>query len=306
MKFFTINNITRSAALSALVVFTQCSGGDPAVNANAKMVTAEPIVTNQQKISDEAIGEIMRSIPSPIEISMLIKESGSDYDNAMLNSEDNYRNYSSSFKKALNLGIYGADLGYINIYEKNTDALAYLSAIKSLADELNIGQFYDFNTIKRLASNTNNIDSLLLITTMNMERINTFLHEQKRSEQCVLILVGGWMEAVHISCEVYKKTKKAEILEKIGEQKIVLDQLVLLLSNYKEQGNIAFLAGELQKLKAVYDKITISYTYSESKMEEVDGVLMIVNESTSKVNITPEQAEEISKILETLRTKITA
>jgi hypothetical protein len=260
----------------------------------------------QQKISEQAIGDIIKSIPSPIEISVLIKESGGDYDKNFLNGEENYTKYNSTFKKALNLGIYGADLGYINIYNKNTDALLYLSSIKNLADELNIGQFYDFATIKRLASNSNNMDSLLQITTMNFERINDFLYEQKRSEQCVLILTGGWLEALHISCQVGKKSNNELIIEKIGEQKIVLDQLLLLLSNYKHQANIRFLYDELTALKQVYNKITITYEYHEPTMKEVDGMLMIVDESKSKVNITPQQVEEVVKIVSNLRSKITA
>lgn len=294
------------ALLTGLMFATACNSGESNSDEDVLASSMDTSGEKYTKISDEAIGEIIKSIPSPLEISVLIKESGNDYDKAILNPKDNYSKYNSNFKKALNLGIYGADLGYINIYEKNTDALSYLSAIKSLADELNIGQFYDFATIKRLASNDDNMDSLLYITTSNFEKINTFLYEQKRSDQCVLILVGGWMEAVHISCEVYKAGNKSEIMEKIGDQKIVLGQLLLLLDNYRDQPNINFLYLELQKLKAVYDKITITYVYREPTMKEVDGVLMIVDESENKINITPEQVNEISKIINELRAKLTA
>src|SRR6478735_2576032 len=305
MKFSKKNYLWTIALLSGLM-FTAGCGGDSNTNEDVLSKSMDSATVKYNRISDEAIGQIIKSIPSPLEISVLIKESGNEYDNGILNPEDNYSKYNSNFKKALNLGIYGADLGYINIYEKNTDALAYLSSIKSLADELNIGQFYDFNTIKRLASNNNNVDSLLYITTSNFEKINSFLYEQKRSDQCVLILVGGWMEAVHISCEVYEKGNKEEIKEKIGDQRIVLAQLLLLLENYRDQPNINFLYLELIKLKGVYDKIEITYVYKEPTMKEVDGVLMIVDESENKVNITPEQVAEISRLIDELRAKLTA
>ena len=305
MKTFRKNSISKLLIITGITCFAGCSSE---VGSNEKIVesTIDSSAAKQQKISDEAIGEIIKSIPSPLEISMLIKESGSNYNNTILNSNSNYSRYNSNFKKALNLGVYGADLGYINIYDEGVDALSYLSSIKSLADGLNIGQFYDFATIKRLASNSKNIDSLLLITTMNFEKINTFLYEQKRSDQCVLILTGGWLEALHISCEVYKSSQKAEILEKIGEQKIVLDQLLLLLSNYNNQPNIKFLYVELEKLKDIYAKVEITYVYHESTAKEVDGVLMIINETESKVNVTAEQVNQISTIIENLRSKVTA
>ena len=65
----------------------------------------------------------------------------------MLNSSDNLSKYNSNYQKALNLGIYGTDLGYTNIYEQNQDGIKYLSSIKSLAEGLNIGQFFDILTI---------------------------------------------------------------------------------------------------------------------------------------------------------------
>ncbi|MDB5273660.1 MAG: hypothetical protein JWO58_2027 [Chitinophagaceae bacterium] len=294
------------ALLAACTLFAGCSSESKTSDENLLVGSLDSSSKKYSKISDEAIGEIIKSIPSPLEISMLIKESGNPYDSKILNPENNYSKYNSNFKKALNLGIYGADLGYINIYDKSTDALSYLSSIKTLADELNVGQFYDFNTIKRLASNSNNIDSLLYITTTNFENINNFLYEQKRSDQCVLMLTGGWLEALHISCEVYKKGNKTEIKEKIAEQKIVLCQLMLLLDNYRQQPNIDFLYTELQKLKNVYDKIEIVTIYKEPTMKEVDGVLMIVDESESKINVTTEQINEIVKIIDELRSKLTA
>lgn len=288
---------------SGMILLNSC-GADHPESEQVLSAAGDSTKTGQQKISDEAIGDIIKSIPSPIEISVLIKETGGAYNKSLLNENDNYSKYNSSFQKALNLGIYGADLGYINIYNQNRDAMVYLSSIKSLADDLNIGQFYDFTTIKRLATNSNNIDSLLQITTMNFERINNFLYEKKRSEQCVLILLGGWMEGLHISCEVAKASKNEKIVEKIGEQKIVLEQLILLLSNYQHQANIKLLYDDLLSLKKVYDKVTITYEYHESTMKEVNGVLMIVDETESKVSITPEQVQEIDTIISDLRGKI--
>jgi hypothetical protein len=59
------------------------------------------------------------------------------------------------------------------------DGIKYITSIKSLADELNIGQFFDVETIGRLAANSKNLDSLLLITTMNFNHINHYLQSHK-------------------------------------------------------------------------------------------------------------------------------
>lgn len=257
-----------------------------------------------QKISEEVLGDIIKSIPSPIELSMLIKESGGGYDESLLNPSSNSSSYNTNFKKALNLGIYGADMGYINIYNKSADAISYLSSVKELADELNIGQFYDFETIKRLSANNKNADSLLYITTSNFEKINNFLHEKRRSDLSVLILVGGWLEGLHISCQIAAKENNTKLNEKIGEQKIVIDQMLLLVSNFKSEPNMKSLSEDLTVLKNIYDEVTITYIYREPEMVEVNGMLTIVDKSESKVNITKEQIQKISEVISRMRTKM--
>jgi hypothetical protein len=295
-----IENVLAAGTISMLL--WGCSQEKPA-DENI-LASSVDTIASSKKISQEALGDIMKSIPSPLEISSIIRETGGDYDAGLLNAYGNADHYNTSYKKAINLGIYGADMGYINIYNQNKDAISYLSAIKQMADELNIGQFYDFATIRRLASNSNNMDSLLYITTSNFEKINNYLHEKKRSDQSILILTGGWLEALHISCQISQKNDNEKLYEKIGEQKIVLEQLLLLLSNFEEDPNIKVLSNDLKGLQKIYNKIEITYTYHESTMKEVDGVLMIVNESESKVNITPDQVKEINLITENLRNKI--
>src|SRR5688572_6295437 len=58
-------------------------------------------------ISEEVITQILESIPQPLEISMLLKESGKKYNSGYLNSPDYTSKYNSNYKRALNLGIYG-------------------------------------------------------------------------------------------------------------------------------------------------------------------------------------------------------
>jgi hypothetical protein len=260
----------------------------------------EPIVSN------EVIGEIIQQIPSPLEISVLLKESGTKYEVALLNSPDNVSKYNSNFKKALNLGIYGTDLGYTNIYEQNNDGLKYMTVIKELADGLSIGQFFDIETIGRLATNSRNLDSLLLITTKNFNSINHYLQQQNRANLSVLLLTGGWLEALHISAQVSSKAKgNTELREVIGEQKIILENIMLLLSFYSEKDpNIDKLVEDMTPLKQAFDGIEITRTYKESTFEIVDGVMVIKDNSTSTIKITEADVEKIKDITKDIRNKV--
>jgi hypothetical protein len=256
-------------------------------------------------IDEEVINSILQQIPSPLEISVLLKESGTKYNVGMLNTPDNLSKYNSNYKKALNLGVFGTDLGYTNIYEQNQDGIKYLSSIKSLADGLNIGQFFDIETIGRLATNSKNLDSLLLITTQNFNSINHYLQTQSRANLSVLLLIGGWVEAMQITCQVAAKdVKNKELQEKIGEQKIILEQIVLLLSFYKDDANMASLLNDMNELKVAFDKINITYTYKESTMEIIDGVAVIKDNSSTSINVTNEDIEAIRTLTNSIRNKI--
>ncbi len=271
----------------------------------AFLESLDSLKTNGPGVDEEVINSILDQIPSPIEVSMLLKESGSKYNAGLLNPSENLAKYNSNYKKALNMGIYGTDLGYTNIFGNNQDGIKYISSIKSLADELNIGQFFDIKTIGRLATNSKNLDSLLLITTMNFNQINHYLQSQSRDNLSVLLLTGGWLEAMQITCQTAAKNpQNKELRETIGEQKIVLEQIMLLFSFYTADKNMASLMEDLNQLKVAYDKININYTYKESTMEIVNGVAVIKDNSTSTIEITQENVDEIKNITNSIRTKI--
>lgn len=289
-----------------IAVLLAACGSDKKSDEQAFLETLDSGKSEGPTISEAVIGDILQQIPSPLEISVLLKESGKKYNASLLNSADNLPKYNSNYKKALNLGIYGTDLGYTNIYEQNQDGVKYISSIKSLADGLNIGQFFDIETIGRLATNSKNLDSLLLITTQNFNSINHYLQTQGRANLSVLLLTGGWLEAVHITCNVaMSDPNNKELQEKIGEQKVILENIMLLLSFYKDSDqNMASLLTDMNELKAAFDKVNITYTYKESTFEVVDGVMVIKDNSTTTIDITPDDINSIRSIISSVRNKI--
>lgn len=258
-------------------------------------------------IDDNAVRALLEQIPSPLEISMLIKQSDAKFNRQILNHPGNISRYNTSYKKALNLGVYGADLGYANIYGENAESIRYLTSIKALANDLNIGQFFDIGTINRLATNSNNIDSLLLITTQNFNAINGHLQDQKRSNLSFLFLIGGWIEAMEIMCEVTTKNLgNRALMEGIGEQKIVLEQMVLLLSLYENDPAMLSLLRDLEHLKEVYNNVVITYIYGEPIMKVVDGIVVIQDNSTTTVTISEDDTLRIKSRINSIRMKITS
>lgn len=294
----------KSISLLLVIIACACDPGNKS-DERAFLDSLDNLTLKFPMISDEVIADIIQQVPSPLEISYLLKDAGTSYDINMLNGPDNVSNYNSKFNKALNLGIYGTDLGYANIFEENQDAILYLNSIKGLANDLNIGQFFDFGTIARLASNSKNLDSLLLITTQNFNDINGYLQENQRSNLSVLILTGGWLEALHITCQVAEKNEDNEkLIEKIGEQKIMLDNIKLMLGFYTSDPYIADLHKGILKLEKAFAQIEIIYTYVAPTMKEVNGILVVTDNSSTTINITQENVGMIRQEVINLREKI--
>ncbi|MGB0523545.1 MAG: hypothetical protein ACPGJS_11330 [Flammeovirgaceae bacterium] len=294
---------------AALFVLSGC-GPDQGKNDGENGQNGDPNSgqdTNVIVMSDEIINDIIQSIPSPLEITTLIQEGGAIYNRDYLNDPDNASQYSTNFQKAINLGIYGTDLGFANIYGMNQDALNYLKVVRSMAEGLSIGQFFDYSTLKRLAESSDNLDSLILTTTQNFEKINFHLREQKRESLSILLLTGGWIEATLLTCTVYHKSKEQNnaLRDKIGEQKIVLGQLLLVLDVYRNKPDFPELIDDLRELQKVYDDIEIETKFMEPEMVEKDGELVFVDKSISEINIDDNHVNQITSLLQSIREKLT-
>jgi hypothetical protein len=292
----------------ATSTFWACSSNSaPSNESDTQTLKVENVAeeTVATKVDDDIINDILQSIPSPLEISLLIKEVGSYYNKGDLNNHSKVTSYSTNFDKALNLGIYGTDLGYANIYNKNQDALNYLNSVQNLAEGLTIGQFFDYATLKTLAESADqNLDALLRTTTANFEKINYHLRQQKREHLSILLLTGGWLEAVYLTTLVHQRTQNEVLREKIGEQKIVLDRILLVLDVYKTRNGFSELISDLKKLQSVYDQIDIETVYEEPTMVEKDGVLVVVDNTKSVVNITDRDLDTITSLTKSIRNKI--
>ncbi|MFC2152415.1 hypothetical protein ACFLSE_07805 [Bacteroidota bacterium] len=246
------------------------------------------IYDGELEIDKEAIKDIVQNISSPVEISALIKAVGVPYSKDYLATTDYVDNYNTSFKQALGLGIFGADLGYQNMYNKTGGVIDYISAIKTLADGIKVGQFFDFSTLKRLATNNQNLDSLMYISVQNFNQMDRYLRENNRSSLSSLIVAGVWVESMYLLSEVIKESPNSELSEKIGEQKIILGNLMILLRNYERDPRFKELIEDLSEIQKIYQEVTITYERGEPEAVEEDGMLVIKQNDKQTIEISQE------------------
>lgn len=255
-------------------------------------------------ISEEAINEIVQNVSSPVEMAALIKELGVPFSTKYLATTDYVNKYNTSFKMAYSLGVFGADLGYLNIYDKSTQVVDYLTAINKLTDGIKVGQFFDFETLQRLATSRENIDSLMFISVNSFNNMDAYLRENSRGHLSALMIAGTWIEGLYLVTQVSSEKSTPELAERIGEQKVNLDNILLILNNYRQHAQVTELIDLLNELKNDFDNVEITYEIGEPETVEQDGMVMIVQNEKSVVNITDDQLNKIVTKTKQIRNKL--
>lgn len=267
-------------------------------------IPIDSLIPKEAEISEDMIRGVISSVPNPVTMSTLLEKSGVVYSSDLLNPVENIDKYTTNYKKAMNLGTYGTDLVHMNIYDRTVSTVLYLKNIKDLANDLGLSQFFDYETLNRLSENTQNIDSILLITSTGFDRMTNFLLEQKRGSIAILLSYGIWIESLHLATNADKVSNREAVYERIGEQKEVMDNIIILLSAYQHQPEFKELVKNAEMLKKEFDKVTITYHYKPPTKKVVDGMLVIVDNSTSEININEEIVNGIAEAVKSIRNKM--
>ena len=267
-----------------LVTAISCNSGHnhQDIEVISDSIQSEGAQNNQPEIN---ITDLLEAIPSPLEFSSLILASGSKYTETYLNDINKVKSYNSDYKRAANLGVFGADLGYINLYGKTYSAIDYLNTVYQLSTELKIEEFFDFETVKRLAVNNQNIDSITHITTLGFERMNNELKKDNRTNISSLILIGGWVEGLHLTCEIAKSSKSdtKKMMDAIYDEHIVDEDLLAIVSHYQDQPFFNELYTEINVLKEIYENIIeVSDDLTKKDFEKIHSQVEKIREIVIK------------------------
>lgn len=262
----------------------------------------EPTPVDSSAMKLMSIGGSMFSIPSPIQTALLIEKSGADYNKGFLNDAKKVATYATNYQKALNLGVYGADVGYVTIYDQSQDAIKYLGVINKLSAELGITGAFDENTIKRFESNFGKRDSMLNLVAVAYRNADAFLKDNDRLNVGALVLAGGWVETLYFSTQIAVKDGDQDVINRIGEQKYTLNNIIKMLTPYYNQPEYDVLVDDLIELAYDFDAIDIQYTYEKPEVDIANKTTKI--NSKTEVIITPEHLETIAGKVEKIRNKI--
>lgn len=280
-----------------LATITSCGGS----KSDDKNKIDKEILDPNQSLNTNFDGKIF-SIPSPVQTALLIKQANLPFNEGILNPIANSSKYSTEFKQALNLGIYGTDLGYASLYEQKNVSLKYLSVVEKITSELGLEGAFDKKFMTRFEKNSNNQDSMMIIVADAFKKADNFLKNSNRKPTSSLILTGGWIESLYFACELNSKKRNQKITDRIGEQQQTLNTIIEILTEYNKGGSNNELITQLKGLKVIFDKVVINYKFIEPKTDEKTKTTTL--QHTISVKISDDVLNQITLKVKAIRENI--
>ncbi len=295
----------RISVIILLIVVCSCKNNTRKTGEIPFPVIDSVTIAESEKLSEEAIADIVQNVSSPVEIASMLQTLSVPFSADFICTTKGSDQLTTNYEKALMLGIFGADLGYLNMYEKTGNSLEIVSSIKQLADGLRVGQFFDYESIKRLSVNRTNVDSLLYISVSAYNKIDEYLRSNDRGSLSALMITGVWLEGQYFACRVVTGTPDKKLKDRIGEQKIILNDLLMLLRPYKDTSKeYSRLYNMMEQLGNQYREIRITYKVAEPQTVEQDGRLVLIQKEESIVEMTDDQLNKIIGLTLDIRNKL--
>lgn len=264
--------------------------------------SADEFKQAEESLQDQ-IKDVVYNIPSPTEIPYLLEATGAEFNPTLINERAKVDQYvSRNDKAALNLGVYAADIGYLASYDKTQEAIDYLNAAKTLADNLGVIGSFDTEVLQRFEANISNKDSLARLLNETVQRTDRYLKDDNRNKLAGLIVTGSFVEGLYISTGLIKSYPKnilpddarnlvlTPLMRVVLEQEKSVTELLKLLTSLEQTEPVAGIVADLKQLEASYQSLNIE---EQIKNNRADLVLSDAN------------LAEITRIVEELRTDIT-
>ena len=273
-------------------LFISCSNGGKEKATESEEETTQ---IESNALESDSINQLTRfrydnvigNIPLPTEIMEDIYRYGYTYIDDLTNPPSNVKNYSTTNSKAINLGIYGADLSYLVAYEQYNKALKYIQATKILSDDLSIPFAFDQSVIERIEMNEGNKDSLTNIIYGAYDKIDKTLRSDQRIGIAALVLIGGWVESLYSSTQMFTnhpENEENEILRKrIWEQHFQLANMLKLLNDFKDDPFFSDLISGLEDIQQYYKSLQDLAEINENEVNVLNEKITAVRDKLVNV-----------------------
>jgi hypothetical protein len=247
-----MKNIISALAPALLILILTLAGCNNAPDNKDANQQAADTIKKEITLSPEA-QNLLYQFPTPFEVTMMLEKAKAGFIFDITNPPANIGKYVTENSKALNLGVYSADLSYSATYNRIDESNKFLGCTSRLAEELGIAGVYDKNLPEKVKKFNNNKDSLVNMVTKVFSATNAFLSGNNRNEVAVLIACGTYTEGLYLAASLNEVAKDNTLISAvIFKQKENLDKLLTILEAYQTDENMKKIGLEIAKLRPIF------------------------------------------------------
>lgn len=248
MKISKLNIISVFGVLVLAIIVSSCGG-------NSSPKTSESTELKRSEV-EKQVKEFVYPLPTSFEVTEMLNRIGASYILTLSNEPTNVDKYFTEKSKALNLGVYGADLSYASTYNQKQQTIDFMNASRRLIEELDIAEAVDVDLAEKIEANENNKEALIELITNSFNDTYQYLNENGRAGISMLVVSGSFIEGLYIACNISEDTfNNKEMVSIIMKQKESLDKLVVVLKEHAEDPNVKDVVADLNKLHAIYNSV---------------------------------------------------
>ncbi|MDR3366730.1 MAG: hypothetical protein LBO71_07175 [Prevotellaceae bacterium] len=215
---------------------------------------------------------IQYPIPTAYEVVNLVNRTGAAYIIEITNPTSKVESYLTEAEKAVNLGIYSADLAYVTTYNLKQETMDYLKVLKKLSDELHVSANFNAALAQEVENNIENKDSLISIISRSFSETYSFLVNNGKDNTSIQVLTGMWIEGLYIA--TYTTTTSSnptDLLQIVANQKKSLETLTEIIEKNADAPEIAALLTLLDPVIAEYS--SVDKTVDLPKARQIHSVI---------------------------------
>ena len=221
-----------------------------------------------KEVIKSGLKEFVYPLPTSFEVIEMINDLEIGYDIGVSNLTENADKYFIEAKKAINLGVYGADLAYASTYQMKQEVMLFLEISRKLADDLGIASIYNEEVISEAENSIDKKEELVELITNSFYDIYSQLNQNGKANLALLGVAGSWVESLfittQISANVYHNIGLVTIIHK---QKTSLKKLMDILNDSNGDEKIDKMIIELTPLYNIYE--TVDENLSEKQVNAI-------------------------------------
>lgn len=297
--------------LSLTVLITICAltvvGTSCKRTARGPNVPAPVFSTRLPETPDDTvrIRKIYYGLLTPVEVCNIFERLGIRYNDTIILPSENRDLYMSSYKAAMNLGVYGVDMGYMKMFGVNRQTVNYFKTIQTLSERLNMPDTFLSDAIRSLNAGIGDADSLTGLMNDAFSKIDEHLRSEGSEGTLGLMLMGGWIEAMYLATQLAydPADPDPQVVGKIAEQKYSLISLLSFMKNYYSDPMVVFYTKKLKYLNRWFDTFEIYYQPGDVS---IDTLRQVITTTGTEMTVTVGTLNEIRDYVAKLRAEITA